>query len=166
MRFVCYRLAQCGDRRDWATLRDILAVASLRDQPSYRRLSGEVHRVRKPGRPEPIHRQIHSHPRERFVSASDSAFVLPTAGLNAVVLCSDSRRFLRFLRLSVGYSAKLGQTKTHPEKTKALRRWERSVNAPAPTPNPQLLTRLILGLTGLEDDGREAKPGRLGETRR
>ena len=61
MRFVCYRLAQCGDRRDWATLRDILRshrYATSELQTS----SGEVHRVRKPSRPEPIYRQIHSHP--------------------------------------------------------------------------------------------------------
>ncbi|MFT5130961.1 MAG: hypothetical protein ACI8W8_004594 [Rhodothermales bacterium] len=60
MRFVCYRLEQCGDRRNWATLREILGshCYATTELPT---ISGEVHRVRKPGRPEPIHRQIYNH---------------------------------------------------------------------------------------------------------
>ena len=60
MRFICYSLEQCGDTRNWATLRDILRshCYATSELPTS---SGEVHRVRKPGRPEPLHRQIYSH---------------------------------------------------------------------------------------------------------
>lgn len=60
MRVICYKLEQCGDRRNWATLREILRshCYATTELPTS---SGAVHRLRKPCQPEAIHRQIYGH---------------------------------------------------------------------------------------------------------